>query len=81
MNFLSSDVTLELRSVTEELLLNPSIRVLIITGSGEKIFIFEANIKELADLNKDSAIKLVSLGKEVRLLLEQVFKQWLWMCC
>ena len=64
-NSLSSEVLSELENAVDELSSNTSIRVLMITGSGEKIFVSGANIKELADLDKVSAIRLVSRVKEV----------------
>lgn len=65
VNSLSSEVLSSLESALDKVLSNTSIRAVIITGGGEKIFASGADIKELADLDKASGIGAVSRVKEV----------------
>jgi len=64
-NSISSSVLSELESALDKVLSNTSLRALIITGSGDKIFASGANIRELADLDRASGIGVVSRVKEV----------------
>ena len=64
-NSLSADVVSGLKSVLDKVLNSPTIRVVIITGSGEAIFVSGANIKELVNLDSAGGMKLVSGVKEV----------------
>lgn len=65
VNSLSSEVLSALESALDKVSSSPSIRAVIITGGGEKIFASGANIKELVDLDKASGIRVVSRVKEV----------------
>lgn len=49
LNAISNELTSELRSLLEELEKDENLRVLIITGAGEKAFVAGADIKELKD--------------------------------
>ena len=61
LNALNTDVLNELFCAFEEVSSNPDIRVLILTGSGEKAFVAGADIAELAELNTLQA-KLFASG-------------------
>ncbi len=51
LNALNTDLLSEIFKALEEVEKNPDIRVLILTGSGEKAFVAGADITELAELN------------------------------
>ncbi|MFH0787460.1 MAG: enoyl-CoA hydratase-related protein [Pseudomonadota bacterium] len=64
-NSLSSKVLSELGGALGEALSDPSLRALIITGGGEKIFASGADINELGHLDKAGGSQIVSRVKEV----------------
>ncbi|SVA14352.1 uncharacterized protein METZ01_LOCUS67206, partial [marine metagenome] len=55
LNAMNKDVIIELISKIEGLLSEGDIRVIIITGSGEKAFIAGADIKLMQKMNKSEA--------------------------
>lgn len=67
LNALNADVLAEmseaLRTVGE--LPFESARALVITGAGEKAFVAGADIKELADLNEEDAVRFAERGQSV----------------
>ena len=65
LNALNSKTIQELSSAFEELENNTSIRVIIITGSGEKSFIAGADIKEFSDFGQNEAEKLARNGQNL----------------
>ena len=65
VNSLSSEVLSALGRFLDKFLSDISIRAVIITGGGEKIFASGANIKELADLDKAGGLRVASRVKEV----------------
>jgi enoyl-CoA hydratase/carnithine racemase len=64
-NSLSIEVISGLESAFDQVLSDESVRAMIVTGSGDKIFAAGANIKELADMDKEIGISVVSRIKEV----------------
>lgn len=62
LNALNTDLLNEMFCAFEEVAANPDIRVLILTGSGDKAFVAGADIAELAKLNALQAKYFVSNG-------------------
>ncbi|MCC5906233.1 MAG: enoyl-CoA hydratase/isomerase family protein [Balneolaceae bacterium] len=74
LNALNNKVLEELDaaiSLTEN---SDDIRVLIITGAGEKAFVAGADIKELSSLNRESGEKVSSAGQQIFNRIEQCSK-------
>lgn len=67
LNALNSSVLLEMEQFLSS---PPSIRALILTGSGDKAFIAGADIKEMLSLDSGGMVKFCELGQRVSLLLE-----------
>ena len=65
LNALNSKTILELSSIFEELSNNSEVRVIILTGSGEKSFVAGADIKEFADFGTSDAEHLARNGQEI----------------
>jgi len=65
LNALNSKTILELSSIFEELSNNSEVRVIILTGSGEKSFVAGADIKEFADFGTHDAEHLARNGQEI----------------
>jgi len=65
LNALNSKTILELSSIFEELSNNSEVRVIILTGSGEKPFVAGADIKEFADFGTSDAEHLARNGQEI----------------
>ena len=74
LNSLSKDVLAEFREILKELDANEDIRVIILTGAGEKAFVAGADIRELEDMNSSDADAYSGLGQECLLLLEKMEK-------
>ncbi len=74
LNSLSKDVLSELREILKELDANDEVRVIILTGAGEKAFVAGADIRELKHMNSSDADAYSSLGQECLLLLEKMEK-------
>lgn len=72
LNALNHATLLELDKVLEDISTNEDIRVLILTGAGEKAFIAGADIKEIQRLSPLSARKFASLGQRVIDNLQQL---------
>lgn len=70
LNALNAQVLKELNQLLNEIQKKNSLRVLIITGSGEKAFVAGADIKEIDALSKTSAADFAELGQNVFLKLE-----------
>ena len=64
-NSLASDVLSEFEDTLDEVLPDKLLRTLIITGSGEKIFVSGAEINELAYLDKAGGIHVASRVKDI----------------
>ena len=70
MNALNTSLLAELRQAIEDVYENPSIRGIILTGDGEKAFVAGADIKELASLSQDEALRLSTLGQTLFKMIE-----------
>lgn len=73
LNALNRSVLEELDSFLSELEHSRSVRVLIVTGSGEKAFVAGADIKEMLSLTKSSANDFAGFGQNVFLKLERLY--------
>ena len=60
LNILSTPVIRDLTDALNELAHAPEIRTLILKGTGDKAFVAGANINEMANLNRQSAITFIS---------------------
>ncbi len=60
-----------LQELSQWLKQDHSVKVLILTGQGEKAFIAGADIKEMASLDAAASQKFCALGQQVTLLLER----------
>jgi enoyl-CoA hydratase len=74
MNALDVATLTELRDRLRELAPNESVRVVIVTGAGEKAFVAGADIKYMSGLDVDEAKEWGALGHEVGRLLETMPK-------
>ena len=70
LNAMNKDVIIELISKIEGLLSEGDIRVIIITGSGEKAFIAGADIKLMQKMNKSEAYEFANLGHKLANTIE-----------
>lgn len=70
LNALNSQVLRDLDQAFETLSTDDQVRVVILTGSGEKAFVAGADIKEINSLDFDSALEFAKLGQEVFLKIE-----------
>lgn len=70
LNALNSAVLKGLKEALSQIAENPQVRVLILTGDGEKSFIAGADIAEMKDLTPGEAVEFAQLGHEVTKLLE-----------
>jgi len=73
LNALNSQVLKELEACLNQLDESKDIRVLIITGSGEKAFVAGADIKEIDTLDKKTADEFSHYGQKVFLKIENLF--------
>jgi len=64
LNALNGKTIQELSSVFDDLNSDPSCRVVIITGSGEKSFVAGADIKEFSDFGQAEAEELARTGQQ-----------------
>lgn len=74
MNALNSDVLLELESLLSGLEQDASVKVIILTGAGEKAFVAGGDIKEMVTMNAHEAHRFVLLGQRVLLAIEKMAK-------
>lgn len=64
LNALNKDLLQDLNGFLDEAATNQSIRVIILTGSGEKSFVAGADIKEFSDFNVAEGEALARIGQE-----------------
>lgn len=64
LNALNTQVLQELKQTADELNQNSSVKVVILTGAGQKAFAAGADIAEMQELNPDQAQAFSSLGQE-----------------
>ena len=65
LNALNHDTLSELNLVIEKIKTDESIRVVIITGAGEKAFVAGADIEELSELNSESGSEFSEFGQSI----------------
>ena len=70
LNALNTETLTELREALTKLSRDETVRVLILTGDGEKAFIAGADIAEMKDMTHSQAIEFARRGHEVTKLLE-----------
>ncbi len=70
LNALNTETLKEMRRALEELSTDTSVRVVVLTGSGEKAFIAGADISEMHQKNTSLGISFAQMGQEVTKLLE-----------
>ena len=63
LNALNSEIIASLSKHIEEVQTNDNVKVIIITGSGEKAFVAGADIKEFADFSPQQGKDLAALGQ------------------
>ena len=74
LNALNSATLKELGFALARIAAEPSVRVLVFTGEGEKAFIAGADITEMKDLSPSDGVYFSQLGHEVAKLLETMPK-------
>jgi len=70
LNALNVDTVLELRSAFLEFQADPEVKVVILTGSGEKAFVAGADISQFLGLDEAQAKEYSRRGQEVTALIE-----------
>jgi len=65
LNALNRETIQELHDAFEELEADEEVKVIILTGSGEKAFVAGADISEFADFSEEEGGKLSALGQEL----------------
>jgi enoyl-CoA hydratase len=76
-NALSSTVIAELTSVAGELEVSTDVRVVILTGAGDKAFVAGADIAEMVDLNPIQAQAFAEMGGALGTAIETSEKPWI----
>ena len=71
LNAMNREVLLEFISELKKIQSDKDIRVIIITGSGEKAFIAGADIKLMQKMNREEAFDFANLGQELANLIEK----------
>jgi enoyl-CoA hydratase len=74
MNSLNSAVLAELECALYELDLDDAIKVVIITGAGEKAFVAGADIKEMSEMSSFEGHNFARTGQRVMLFIEKMKK-------
>ena len=74
LNAMNREVLIELINGLNKIQSDKEIRVIIITGSGEKAFIAGADIKLMQKMNKAEAFDFANLGQELANLIEKSAK-------
>jgi len=65
LNALNAKTIKEISSVLDEIVSDDEVRVIILTGSGEKSFVAGADIKEFSDFNQEKAEELARNGQNI----------------
>ncbi|OUT42911.1 MAG: hypothetical protein CBB66_00020 [bacterium TMED6] len=73
-NTLNSKVLNELNTIVDEILSNSKIKVVIITGQGDKAFVAGADIKEMQLMDKEQAANHSKLGQSIFSKIENSHK-------
>ena len=74
LNAMNREVLLEFINELKKIQSDKDIRVIIITGSGEKAFIAGADIKLMQKMNREEAFEFANLGQELANLIEKSAK-------
>ena len=74
LNAMNREVLLEFINGLKKIQSKKDIRVIIITGSGEKAFIAGADIKLMQKMNREEAFEFANLGQELANLIEKSAK-------
>tara|TARA_B100000424_G_scaffold266382_1_gene257440 strand:- start:2145 stop:2909 length:765 start_codon:yes stop_codon:yes gene_type:complete len=74
LNAMNIEVLIELINGLNKIQSDKEIRVIIITGSGEKAFIAGADIKLMQKMNQEEAFDFANLGQELANLIEKSAK-------
>jgi enoyl-CoA hydratase len=77
LNALNSGTVTELLEASTELEMDPDVRVVILTGGGEKAFVAGADIAEMADLRPREARHFAELGGALASAIETSDKPWI----
>jgi Enoyl-CoA hydratase/carnithine racemase len=74
LNAMNREVLIEFINELKKIQSDKEIRVIIITGSGEKAFIAGADIKLMQKMNREEALEFANLGQELANLIEKSAK-------
>ena len=74
LNAMNREVLIEFINGLKKIQSDKEIRVIIITGSGEKAFIAGADIKLMQKMNREEAFDFANLGQELANLIEKSAK-------
>ncbi|MFQ5837238.1 MAG: enoyl-CoA hydratase-related protein [Thermoplasmata archaeon] len=74
LNALNTEVLKELRDALKEIERRKDLRVLILTGAGDKAFVAGADIREMLPMEPVETRRFASLGHEVTRILERMEK-------
>ena len=74
LNAMNREVLLEFINQLKKIQSDKDMRVIIITGSGEKAFIAGADIKLMQKMNREEALEFANLGQELANLIEKSAK-------
>ena len=74
LNAMNREVLIEFINELKKIQSDKEIRVIIITGSGEKAFIAGADIKLMQKMNREEAFDFANLGQELANLIEKSAK-------
>ena len=77
LNALSSQVLAELTTAAGELEISDDVRVVVITGAGEKAFVAGADIAEMKDMSPIQAQAFSEMGGNVGTSIETSSKPWI----
>lgn len=72
LNALNNQVIIDLENAIQKVESDQKIRVLILTGAGEKSFVAGADIKEFVHLDEEKAIKLSERGQSILKKIEDL---------
>lgn len=74
LNALNSEVVASLESALRDLEQNAAVKVVVITGAGEKAFVAGGDIKEMADMTSLAARAYARKGQEIIAYIEKMHK-------
>lgn len=77
LNALDSATLAELTRAAHELDADPEVRVVILTGAGEKAFVAGADISEMKDMGPREATAFAEMGGELMRAIESSSKPWI----